>query len=270
MSSPLSRTPLSKTGLHATKDMPKSPSQKLSQLTERFSGFQNDVEIEMQQRRSEEDRKFVNLIDQVNRIEKNLTAETRRRQENIRAAQIVYENRITAAVERLDGAIVTKFNELNDKFGALDSRIEAIELGLQEEVQARTSQSSELLSNFSSRITELQECLDSERSHQVEREASLMQRVTSDIYRIQEKTDAERLQRETAINVLMENIENNLKLRGKAEETLRQRVAEDYQEIKVLLETEREEREKGDEDLVVALEQLMSNMTRSISALSRR
>jgi predicted DNA-binding WGR domain protein len=75
------------------------PASRLTHVAERFSQFYNDLESEKEHRRLAEEQRRTGLVDQVNKLERSMEAEIKRRMEADKALQVTVEAEMKAMQE---------------------------------------------------------------------------------------------------------------------------------------------------------------------------
>eukprot|EP00792_Barthelona_sp_PAP020_P007532 TRINITY_DN3149_c4_g2_i1.p1 TRINITY_DN3149_c4_g2~~TRINITY_DN3149_c4_g2_i1.p1 ORF type:complete len:251 (+),score=102.51 TRINITY_DN3149_c4_g2_i1:141-893(+) len=250
--------------------MPHSPLQKLQNVTQRFGSFQTEVEVQMEQRRSEDDRKYSILIESVGRIEKNLESEIRHRQEGDKALQSFVEKQMKNIVLKVEATLAEKLGNITANVDSLIQSVNSFDNNLENEMTERINVQSDLKNDFNARLGMIQENLDTERTALAQQEANVNRRVGDEIKRIQERLDTERLQRESEVRILKNNVQEDLKVCSKTEESLRLQLSEEFVEIKSTLLNEEHERKASDEEVVHSIEGLMDRVQKLMEIMSRR
>ncbi|KAL0224415.1 hypothetical protein P9112_003805 [Eukaryota sp. TZLM1-RC] len=262
-----SRSPVP--GSPTARNTPSAASNRLLETTSRLSGFNNDVEVEVSQRKNEEERKIQQFREAISRNERNLAMEIRKRQESSAALQLLMENQIQQLSERLTASINDKVTTLTGSIEALNERVGVCEAEIKDEKDAREHAVLEITARLTQRLDELDEALDSQRTSHVERDTAIMKKISDDISKVQNQLDAEKLARENSISHLRDDVESNLRLRAKAEDSFRVRVTEELEDVRTTVEQEKQSRETSEESFCKALDDVVSHVQSIIQKLSR-
>merc|ERR1711904_590982 len=99
----------------------------LSALSERFSGFERQMEMETKARKDSEENALNSVKDNVSRLEKTLNAEIKRRVEANKALQGMFESQMATVQDKLEAVFLERFDQLHGQVDSLNDRMSVVE-----------------------------------------------------------------------------------------------------------------------------------------------
>ncbi|GIQ88493.1 SF-assemblin [Kipferlia bialata] len=195
--------------LRSTKMSPESsPSAgRLSNLQERCSGFQMNLEGEVQQRRVEDENRLQLIRDAISHLDRVLQVETRRRQEALKTLQVSLEQQLATSHARLHDELREVNDTLTGQLESVAARVGDLERGLNEERETRIKEAEDASQSTLRAVATLQTGLENEKIQRLERESAIMKRIGDDVFRLTEKQEAERVAREGGVAQLRDDLE---------------------------------------------------------------
>jgi len=100
---------------------------KLAHLSERFSGFERQIDVEVKARRETEETQVTSLQDNIARLEKTLNSEIKRRVEANKALQGMFEAQMATVQDKLEAGLLERLDSLHHSVGSLNDRVDAVE-----------------------------------------------------------------------------------------------------------------------------------------------
>lgn len=110
---------------------------KLNVLTEHFNTFFGDLEEETAVRKKAEDTRLVRLDKELSRIEKSISAESRRRIDAVKAVQVQFEERLEALQQSFKDQLKGNTEAIQRELAGLREKIIALEKRMDDERESR-------------------------------------------------------------------------------------------------------------------------------------
>ena len=167
------------------------PSRRLADVSRKFSQFYSDLEIEKQRRSEQELGRRNALFDQVQRLEVDVLAETRRRREHEVAFRDAMVSDLRATETRLESKFDALSTELRQAMDILQKQFHEIREGLREERTQRRIDVEQLGELVVERVEAVEASIDDERVARLERETVVLKRVGEDVWKISEKVEVD-------------------------------------------------------------------------------
>merc|ERR1719310_928110 len=104
-----------------------STQQKLSLLTERFQGFEKQVEADARARREMEESMLEGIQGTLNRLEQTLATETQKRCDVNKQLQATFEAQVTIVQDKLETVFLERFDDVQSSLDALNDRMSTVE-----------------------------------------------------------------------------------------------------------------------------------------------
>ncbi|GIL59437.1 hypothetical protein Vafri_14118 [Volvox africanus] len=229
------------------------PSAKLEHVTERFAGLWTDLEQEKQNKRMQESTRFSLLQESLQRIEKSVEAEVKRRAESDKQLQSHFEAEIKTLQERQ----VQQFQDLQlalkSAVESLNQRITDLHSLVRDERDARRSDIEHLATNLVGKVNECVAAIDEERNGRVQEQTVAMKRIGEDLMLLSQRLDIEKTSRETELSALRSEVHDAIGNRNLTDDQFKGAVLDEVAALKAALALEREERIAEDDEIVQAV-----------------
>jgi len=193
------------------------------------------------------------LVDSVNKLERNLEAEIKRRMEADKSLQNAMEAELSSMHEKHSMQMREMQMSLTASIDALSRTFADLHNTLREEKEQRRVDIEHVLSTLLHKVDETQAGLDDERVARLEREAQSLKRVGEDIFRLQEKLDLERVTREQTLGMVQADLREVVGHRAVNDDKFQAVVLGEIAHIKNAMQLERDERIAEDEQIVHAI-----------------
>ena len=238
---------------HKTSGTTRSISSKLNTMADDFNNFYGDLEEETTIRKQAEEQRVINMEAELVKIEKVLATETKRRIEAGKALQNMFEAKVQALQKRFKADLRECFEPLQSQIDALVSRVELLELTMENERRDREKEIQKANKEVLDKLAVHQKQFEVEKITRLQREAQTLKRVGDEVFRIQQKITAERTARESAITLMRDDFATANKTREKADEVFKSEMMRKMAVVEKDLEVETKNRETSEEQLVNAL-----------------
>merc|ERR1719440_2559440 len=109
-------------------ELPPSNAQlKLGALSERFTGFERQMEMETKTRKVHEEGQLGGIKDNMSKLERTLNSEIKRRVEANKALQGMFESQIATVQDKLEAMFVERLDQLQASVDSLNDRMGIVE-----------------------------------------------------------------------------------------------------------------------------------------------
>lgn len=240
----------------------------MNELADRFTGFDKEVERLTAVRQEAEESKLQSVRDSLQKVEKTLANEQKRRAEANKALQAMFESHLEMMRERLENTFNEKINQLQGGFDNLMERSAALENALAAEREERIRDANDTTGQITRQLNDLQNSFETEKVARLERETQIVKRVGDDLFRMQEKLDAERVARESTLTILREELDEGNRARNKSAERIQTLIMEEIASLKNGLLNETQSREEADESIVTALNEYTKTLQDSLRVVN--
>lgn len=231
----------------------RSVSGKLNAMADDFNNFYGDLDEETTIRKQAEDARVVRMERELGKIEKVIATETKRRIEASKALQVMFEAKLVAMQASFKQELRAAFEPLQERIDALVSRVEKLELTMEQERRDREKEIQRANTEVLNKFKEHQKEFEVEKVTRLQREAQTLKRVGDEVFRIQQKITAERSAREAAVVLMKDDFMTAHKAREKADEVFKSEMLRKMGVVEKDLEVETKNREASEEQLVNAL-----------------
>ena len=231
----------------------RSVSGKLNAMADDFNNFFGDLEEETTIRKQSEEQRVVRMERELGKIETVIATETKRRIEASKALQTMFEAKVVAMQREFKAKLRGAFEPLQSQIDALVSRVEELELVMENERRDREKEIQKANKEVLDKFAVHQKQFEVEKVTRLQREAQTLKRVGDEVFRIQQKITAERTAREAAIVLMKDDFMAAHKAREKADEVFKSEMLRKMAVVEKDLEVETKNREASEEQLVNAL-----------------
>mmetsp|Transcript_27178 Transcript_27178/g.69192 ORF Transcript_27178/g.69192 Transcript_27178/m.69192 type:complete len:278 (-) Transcript_27178:593-1426(-) len=249
-----SYSPLRTSAITTSGDWPSAgPTVKLEHVSEKFAGLWTDLEQEKQNRRIQESTRMQLFQESVQRMEKSLEAEVKRRAESDKQLQSHFEGELRALQERMAAQTVEMQSALKSAVESLSSRVQDLHALIREEREQRRNDIEHLATSLVGKVNECVSALDEERTARVHEQSIGLKRFGEDLMTLQQRLDAEKLSRDAEVGGLRTEIHDVLGNRSASDDQFKNATLDELAQLKSALALEREERIAEDDEIVQAI-----------------
>lgn len=241
---------------------------KLAVLSDRFTGFEAELNLSKSKKKSEDDKRIIVLQTQLNNLQQSLALESKNRALSVKALQAWLTDRIAQWTEQIEAPMHAKIEALNGRVTELTSRLEDLERQHQEDritfpklVDARCEQ---LLVE----IKELKNRFEANTLQREEKEKRILLKVQDQGNKLTAQLAAEKTITDDKIAQVRKDLEDEIAIRTKGHELLRLSLMEDVALLRADISKERAERIHADEDLVQAINHYAAALQDGIKIVS--
>ena len=247
----------------------RSISGKLNTMADEFNNFYGDLEEETTIRKQAEEARVIRMERELGKIEQVLATETKRRIEASKALQTMFEAKVIALQKEFKGELRSAFEPLQAQIDALVSRVEQLELTMENERRDREKEIQKANKEVLDKFAVHQKQFEVEKVTRLQREAQTLKRVGDEVFRVQQKVAAERTAREAAIVLMKDDFYSSVKAREKADEIFKAEMFRKMAAVERDLEVETANRVASEEQLVTALNDYTKNLQDGLRIVNR-
>lgn len=238
---------------------------KLNALSERFSGFERQMDMETRVRKDSEEAQVNGLRDNVARLEKTLNSEIKRRVEANKALQGMFEMQMATVQDKLEAVFLERFDTLHTSVDTLNDRMEVVEKDFIQSRERYIRDIEDKSAMVLDDVEALHSSFHNELSDRKERETLIVAKV----HDLESKTSeqfvqyAKNLDRRYA--TLHDELLESKNVRQETDKRFQDYIIEEVAALKNALVVESQTRETADDDIVNSL----NHYTQSLQAALR-
>jgi len=224
---------------------------KLASLSERFSGFERQMEMETKARRESDESHTNGLRDNIARLEKTLNAEIKRRVEANKALQGMFEAQMATVQDKLEAGLLDRLDQLRSAVGSLNDRVDSVEKDFSQAREQYIRDIEDKSAMVAKDAASLQTSFQNERADRKEREMLIVAKLRDLDARTAERLASEQAAMERRYAELREELD--VAVREDGDKRFQDYILEEMAALKNGLVVETQMREHADDDIVNAL-----------------
>mmetsp|Transcript_31167 Transcript_31167/g.65336 ORF Transcript_31167/g.65336 Transcript_31167/m.65336 type:complete len:250 (+) Transcript_31167:125-874(+) len=225
--------------------------QKLASISDRFSGFARQMDMETRTRKDEEDSQHSALRDNIARLEKTLNAEIRRRVEANKALQGMFEAQMATVQDKLEAGLLDRLDQLHTAVGSLNDRVDNVEQDFSQAREQYIRDIEDKSSMVAKDAASLQAAFQNERADRKEREMLIVAKLRDLDARTAERLNNEQRSTDAKYQELSEDLD--VAVKEDSDGRFQDYILEEMAALKNGLVVETQMREQADDDIVNAL-----------------
>jgi len=226
---------------------------KLTALTERFSGFERQMEMETKARKDTEESQLNSVRDNIARLEKTLNAEIKRRVESNKALQGMFETQMATVQDKLEAVFLERFDQLHSALDSLNDRMGVVEKDFSQSRERYIRDVEDKSAMVAKDVASLQQSFHNERADRKERETLIAAKLREHEQRTAEKFANEQQICDQKYATLHEELDESKRVREDGDKRFQDYIIEEVAALKNGLVVESQTRERADDDIVNAL-----------------
>jgi len=247
---------------------PNSTKMRLNSIVNGFDQFDAEMKIGTRQRKEKEEFKIADLKNQMSRLDTELIAEIKRRTEMNKSTQIWFEQNLSACNKQFH-------QELDERTEATHQRIEGLSERITELDQKRLQDRQEILEEIERTgamlkkiLAEFKQEFVKDQERRLVREEELIRQLTDHEQEVAERFTDQVEKRESLYQSLTVVLEDNIKVRDKAEERFQTVFEKEIHQIHNALRAEKEVRVREDDEIVEALNRYTVKLQTSLQVVN--
>jgi len=247
---------------------PPSTKERLATIVQGFDTFDSEMKVGTRQRREKDEFKIAELKAEMKRLDGDLVAEIKRRTEMNKSTQMWFEGQLSelnrsfhATLEERTVQTTQRLEVLEENITALDVRFEKEKAMILQEIDDRGRELARLLNEFKDEF-------ERERVLRLEREEKLIKQLTDQEYVTNERFENQIQTRETRYAAIRVILEDNIKLRDKAEERFQSFFEREIHKLHNDVRAEVEVRLREDDEIVEALNRYTMKLQTSLKIIN--
>jgi hypothetical protein len=226
---------------------------KIGVLREKFSGFQNQWEMETKHRIDRDSTKLDGVKESMVKLEQTLNSEIKRRVEANKALQAMFESQIASIQERLEAIFVDRLDKLQLNVDTLGDRMSSVEseftLTRERYIQDIEDKNAVVAKDTNG----MQNAFENEKIDRKERELAISKKLGDHEANTHAALEAQGNSREQKYQALRGELEEIKRVREKGDDKFQTFILEEVAAVKNGLVAESHAREQADDDIVQAL-----------------
>lgn len=249
---------------------PNAPSTKerLATIVQGFDTFDSEMKTGTRQRREKDEFKIAELKTEMKRLDGDLVAEIKRRTEMNKSTQMWFEGQLFelnrsfhATLEERTATTTKRLDTLAESITVLDERFEQEKALILRQIDERGAELARLLNEFKDEF-------ERERLLRLEREERLVKQLTDQEYETNGRFESQIQTRESRYAAIRSVLEDNIKLRDKAEERFQAFFEREIHKLHNSVRQETEVREREDDEIVEALNRYTMKLQSSLKIIN--
>eukprot|EP00927_Polykrikos_kofoidii_P080873 TRINITY_DN77877_c0_g1_i1.p1 TRINITY_DN77877_c0_g1~~TRINITY_DN77877_c0_g1_i1.p1 ORF type:complete len:275 (+),score=62.61 TRINITY_DN77877_c0_g1_i1:70-825(+) len=224
---------------------------KLATLSERFSGFERQMEMETKGRKDAEETQLNSLRDNIARLEKTLNAEIKRRVEANKALQGMFEAQMATVQDKLEAGLLDRLDHLLGAVTSLNDRVDTVAKDFSQAREQYIRDIEDKSSMVAKDAANLQAFFQSERADRRERETLIIAKLRDLDAKTHERLSIDQQALDEKYAELREELD--VAVKDESDKRFQDYVLEEIAALKNGLVVESQQREHADDDMVKAL-----------------
>eukprot|EP00026_Physarum_polycephalum_P011033 Phypoly_transcript_11226.p1 GENE.Phypoly_transcript_11226~~Phypoly_transcript_11226.p1 ORF type:complete len:325 (+),score=70.80 Phypoly_transcript_11226:43-975(+) len=261
---PLPRSPpLSTSALVTGTHSSLAHTNKLNDVHDRLTEFQNVIQSEVQQRKSREMQRLMQFdatAEQVAKLEKRINFEIKQRQDTNRAVQSIFESQLQQAAEWWEGAMKERTEQLLSAIELLTKRVSLLERDLEEEKKKRTKENTDSYDFIAGQLVSLKQQIDQEKLAKSDDLGTVSSTLRGEISDLGRRIDSEKIARDVALANQRSELKILIETRSSNEERIETRIFSEIEKLKASIIEESETREKQAAQIVNMLDKIVLDL----------
>jgi DNA repair exonuclease SbcCD ATPase subunit len=245
-----------------------STKERLATITKGFDVFDSEMKIGTRQRREKDEFKISELKNEMKRLDGDLIAEIKRRKEMNKSTQIWFEGQLSTLDKNFHQALTERTVKTTEKLEKLDVRITELDERFEVEKKEILRQIDERGQELARLLEQFKEEFEHDRVLRLQREEKLVKQLGTQEQETNEKFDNQIKMRETRYAAIKTILEQNCKLRDKAEERFQSFFEKEVHQLHNEVRSETEIREREDDEIVEALNRYTMKLQSSLKIIN--
>lgn len=241
---------------------------KFNPLSEKFDGFEDTLQLQKQKKKSEDEKRIVQLQTQLDNLQNTLQVESRNRTASMQALQNWLSDRFAQFRQDVEIPMLQKLDAMGQHVDSLTSRVEAVERAHAKDRETFPSLIDNRITELLREISDLKASLDVAQKQREEKDKRIMQRVQDLNAKTLNLMGADKTATEKKLQVLRQDLVDEANLRLKSMDTVRSSLQDDIDRLKEGLQKEQQERQKAEEDMVQAINHYAGALQDAIKIVS--
>jgi len=232
---------------------PANAQQKLGMLSQRFNGFEREMEMETRSRKTSDESQLGTIKDDMSKLERTLNSEIKRRVEANKALQGMFESQIATVQDKLEAVFVERLDRLQARVDSLNDRMGVVEKDFSQSREKYIRDIEDKNQMVAKDVASLQVTFRQEKVDRKEREQATALKLRDHASRTAAKFEEEEKIREQKYQALREELEESKRLRERGDDKFQAFILEEVAALKNGLVVETQTREHADDDIVNSL-----------------
>jgi len=245
-----------------------STKERLATIVQGFDTFDSEMKTGTRQRREKDEFKIAELKAEMKRLDGDLVAEIKRRTEMNKSTQQWFEVQLSELDRSFHATLEERTIKTTKRLDGLEESITALDVRFEEEKALILRQIDERGQELARLLNEFKDEFERERVLRLEREERLVKQLTDQEYATNERFESQILTRETRYAAIRAILEDNIKLRDKAEERFQTFFEREIHKLHNDVRAEVEVREREDDEIVEALNRYTMKLQSSLKIIN--
>lgn len=242
--------------------------EKLHTIVQGFDDFDTEMRKGTRLRREKDEFRITELKQEMTRLDGDLTVEIKRRTEMNKSTQIWFEDQLTILNQEFQDTIQKRKEETYVRLDQLNQRITDLNQYFEEQKAAILKYVDERGEELTKLLNKFKEEFDEDRRLRLEREEVIVKQLTDHEQEVAGKFEKQIESREARYNAVRAVLEDNIKLRNKAESRFQSVFDREINKLRNDFRNESEIREREDDEIIEALNRYTLKLQNSLKVVN--
>lgn len=242
--------------------------ERLLSIVQGFDDFDSEMKTGTRIRREKEEFKIAELKVNMNRLDNELQAEIKRRTEMNKSTQTWFEAELSTINKTFNSALEERSSITANRLDMLMNRITKLNKDFDDEKASILRYIDERGMELTRMLNEFKDEFETDRRQRLEREAVMIKQLTDHEHEVSEKFESQIQSRESRYATVRAILEDNIKLRDKAEERFQSYFEKEIHTLHNDVRTASEIREREDDEIVEALNRYTVKLQNSLKIIN--
>eukprot|EP00455_Lapot_gusevi_P041270 TRINITY_DN4768_c0_g1_i1.p1 TRINITY_DN4768_c0_g1~~TRINITY_DN4768_c0_g1_i1.p1 ORF type:complete len:283 (+),score=68.07 TRINITY_DN4768_c0_g1_i1:52-849(+) len=227
--------------------------QKFSVLASRFEGFEKEIADQRNKKRDDEEKKIIQLKEDLEGLRGDLKEEEKRRIETTKALKNWFEDRFSEWRTEVETPIHAKLDECLSKIAALTNRMEVLEQKVEQDRRNMPLLIERHVSELAGQLEEFKARYKAREMERDRKEDEMKKYMANQESKMHVLFEAERKEREQKLSVLRNEIDAERNMRSSSVDLLKATTTDELDDLRHHLDQEVRTRETVSEEIVQSI-----------------
>jgi len=222
----------------------------LRHLAESFKGFEQQLKETKERKKSSEEKKLIDIKNDLMKIAQSVTLESKRRSECLRALERMFKDDVEELRKDIETPIDEKLQQILTDLTGLTNAVDNLDSKIAADRKAFPAAIEKHSSNLTKNIEEFKAKFESDSVQRQEKQKVIEKTLKEQDYRVQQQLEAERVGRAQKISQLVDAIDTESRCRKKSAAVLNEQLKDEIKKLSLALEEAEKERKQSTEEIV--------------------
>lgn len=225
----------------------------LENLSDRFEGFKDELQLQKQKKKSDDEKKIIALQEKLESLQNALAIESKNRATSVQALQNWFTDRLSQLKVDIEKPIYARLDHLQQQIDVVRDRVEAVEKAHQEDRERFPQMIDARVSEILTEIKDIRDIIDVGQKRREEKEKRILLKMGENFNSLTAKIDEEKTSTDQRFVVLRQDLVDETSIRVRGVDLLKERLEQAVAELRTQIEQETTTRAAADEQITVAV-----------------